>query len=158
MPVPSTFATLKHVVFCYTTDLHKASKFLAALLKCPCIRVVLKGDRIVSVDGDIPTIADVAWLVGHGLGTDTQIGTLARASHVEIEQLLDWLVGEGYSSVVDTCCQPELRRVVAAAYPFDYYCATDGQNVTQIQTSASIDAWWSTNGMHLVASTQVEVD
>jgi hypothetical protein len=148
MPVPSSFANMKHVVFCYTSDLEKASKTLAKLLGGTYIRVHLKGTAVESISDYPPNGANAAWLVGHGLKTDTQIGTLNRASKIDIQALLDLLVGDGFSTVIDTCCQPDQRKVVAAKSKLAYYCATDGHDVSQIQDSSSLDSWWSANGMH----------
>lgn len=139
---------MKHVVFCYTSDLEKASKTLAKLLGCTCIRVYLKGAKVESVTDYPPKGTDAAWLVGHGLKTDTQIGTRNHASAIDIQVLLDLLVGDGFSTVIDTCCQPDQRKVVAAKSKLAYYCAADGHDVSQIQDSANLESWWTANGMH----------
>lgn len=150
MPVPVDLAArTDNGAFGYTTDLVAASRRLAQLLgNCPHYRVVLGAGTILRGKGTLPALGDVAWLVGHGLATDTRIGSRARGTYIELEALLDWCVGNGYSTVVDTCCQPDLRRTVAAEYGgLDYFCTRDGHDVTQIVAYPSLDAWWDANHM-----------
>lgn len=152
MPKPAKLKTGTHVVFCYTSDLEKASAYLAKLLGCTWVRVLLGKGDVKGVSGVLPALADTAWLVGHGLKGDRRIGTLARGNYVEISVLLDWLVGEGYSAVVDTCCQPDSRRLTAAEYPLDYYAGPDSVDVYQIQQFKDFDSWWDANKMALRSS------
>ena len=152
MPLPGALKNKSAAVFCYTADLEKASGTLAKIIGCEVVRVYLKKGTIAGSSGEVPAMGEVAWLVGHGLSTDSRIGSLQRGNYVEISVLLDWLVGEGYSAVVDTCCQPNLRRLVAAEYPFDYYACPDDVDVFQIHHFKNIDLWWDTCKMALLST------
>ena len=149
MPLPFALKNKSYVVFCYTADLVKAAGTLAKFIGCKSVRIVLKKGTIAGSSDEIPTMGQVAWLVGHGLSTDSRVGSLQRGTYVEISVLLDWLVGEGYSAVVDTCCQPNMRRVVAAEYPLDYYSCPDDLDVLQIHQFPNLDHWWDTCKMAL---------
>lgn len=150
MGMPATWKKgVYHAVFCYTSDLEKASKHLAVLLGCPHLRVVLGKGEFKKSYGSTPSLGDVAWLVGHGLRSDKQLGSLARGTYIESETVLDILVGEGYKTVVDTGCQPDLRRTVAAEYPLDYYGTLDGRDVNVILDYADVDSWWDDNHIAL---------
>src|SRR5829696_2608714 len=95
MPLPFELKNKSDVVFCYTADLQKAAGTLAKRIGCKPVRVVLKKGTIAGSSGNIPSLGQVAWLVGHGLSTDSRVGSLQRGTYVEISVLLDWLVGEG---------------------------------------------------------------
>lgn len=150
MPLPLELKGKTHVVFYYTTDLKKAAQSLAKRLACPCVQVLLGKGNAKGMFGDLPSVADAAWLVAHGLDSDTRLGSLKRGTYVETEDVLDWLVGAGYSIVVDTCCQPDLRRGVGSQYPLSYYCTKDGKDVFQIWQYTDLESWWVGNELALV--------
>ena len=149
MPVPQELKLnfKKSLVFCYSKDLEEPAATLAEDIDCDWVSVTLGKGKILSSD-PIPTEKKaVAWLVGHGLRSDNYIGSSTRGNYVEIRILLDWLNQEGYSAVVDTCCEPNLRRVVAEAYRLDYYSCPDDFYVHPITGFDNIDLWWDTNKM-----------
>ena len=144
MAFPAALKNKTYGVFCYTADLEKATRTLAGIIRSQWVRVLLNRGGFAGIRGDIPSMGQVAWLVGHGLSTDSLVGSLQRGTFVEISEILDWLVGEGYAAVVDTCCQPNRRRLVAAEYPLDYYACPDDVDVYQIHEFKTLDLWWDT--------------
>lgn len=149
MPIPHALTSKKSVVYSYTADLDKAAQTLAGFLGCSCVRVRLNKGGFKVVLDPIPTGGEVAWLVGHGLSTDSQLGSLARGTFIEVDTLLGILDGDGYTAVVDTGCQPDQRRVVARGNyaAMDYYATDDGRDVFQIVSFTSADDWWDNNNI-----------
>jgi hypothetical protein len=149
MPVPDEVKNKKPIVFWYTTDLKPAAVKLAALLgKCPCVQVKLGKGSITSCDA-IPSGGKAAWLVGHGLAGNTNIGTATHSFYVDLKDLLHWLQLSSYEVVVDTCCKPDSRRGLGKKSTLKYYCTADGRDVGVITTYSSVDTWWDTEKMAL---------
>ena len=142
MPVPVVLNTASSV-FCYTSDLKDTSAYLVAKIGGQLINVSMGKGVITKVDVNIVG-RKVAWLVGHGLATDTQIHTVGLGCWVELAVPLKWLEDNGYTHVVDTCCSPNLRRGVKTK--LTYYCAADGQTVSKLSDAKDLDKWWDANG------------
>ncbi len=153
MPIPLELQGATHAVFCYTSDLLPASRRLQTFLggSTNLVRVTLTSSGAVSkVDGPVDDLRAAAWLVGHGGAGDARISTRGGGVHIEMETVLDWCLSNGYYYVIDTCCEPNRRRLEAATYRgLDYYSAGDGHEVLQIVNYTSLDAWWTANGMAL---------
>lgn len=151
MPIPIvlTNAGASHAVFCYSSDLVDASKRLQGFLQGTYVRITLTNSGTVrQVSGPIDELCNVAWLVGHGGSDNARISTRGGGVYIETMAILDWCVGNGYYYVIDTCCAPDVRKIVAREYRgLDYYSAPDGHEVTQIVNSPTLDAWWDANAI-----------
>jgi len=152
MPCPQTVLNATdHVVFCYTTDLKEAARYLAGILGCTMVTITCetnaKGGGIFGIDRGIPLTGKTAWLVGHGLNGDIRIGTATHSRWVDVNDVLSWCDTNGYTHVVDTCCQPDLRRQEVSRYGLAYYCVPDGHN-TGVITNSTLDTWWDLNNLY----------
>lgn len=67
-----------------------------------------------------------------------------------------WLKGKKYEYLVDTCCEPDLRKLVQT-FGKNYYSTNDGEEVKVITAYDSFDKWWDENHMHqnIVSVTQL---
>lgn len=139
-------------VFCYSKDLQSAAGHLGALLGCQEYTFATLGKGgIVKVDALPQSGEVVAWLIGHGLKGSTTIMTLDAAFGVEIEYLLQWCYDNKFTDVVDTCCEPDARRIVAEKKfkgKLRYYCTTDGRTVGKINGIKSVNTWWDQESMN----------
>jgi len=149
MSVPSALTVTSDVhIFQYSSDLAGASTKLQERLGGSNAKIA-KINTTTTPAGVSGYVAgrSIAWLVGHGSSADTKVGTMvSRAKAVEMDNIIAWLSGENFTTIVDTCCEPDLRRKCDMK-GLTYYCARDGQVVSQNQAHASLDLWWTHNGM-----------
>lgn len=153
MPVPGTLTNAANVhIFRYASNLNQAcivlQQRIASQNQSPPLTTVNTQINPATFGGDAAVNANsrVAWLVGHGIPNDMRIGTSNFTGHpVDIGFIMQWLSENGYTHVVDTCCSPNLRRT-ANRHGLIYFCAQDGQIVTENQNHHSLDEWWDHNG------------
>lgn len=157
MPVPEilTNPATAHV-FRYAADLQQACQRLQERIAGgnphpPLTTVNTQQDP--ATFGGAPAVnqnSRVAWLVGHGRADSENIGTATFAGYpLSIDAIVEWLANQQYTHVVDTCCQPNLRRAVNRR-GMAYYCARDNQIVTLNQGHQSLDDWWDHNGFRII--------
>lgn len=138
MGVPKELLVNCHV-FCYSSDLRKASEDLATRLGCSYSLIYSTGCDI----NDNALKAEVAWLVGHGSSSDNKVGTkYQRDKALKITDITTWLNNKNtYKSIVDTCCQPELRKV-NHGFIGNFNCSRDGHLVRVNSDFNTLDLWW----------------
>jgi hypothetical protein len=160
MPVPRDVTTKDEVhIFQYSSDLKDACSALKNRLQvlggCT-VPLTTINTMVVYTDpfgGDTPEQnKTIAWLVGHGQSSDAKIGTRCQRDKAYlIGDIMRWLADRNYRVVVDTCCQPNQRlRVVKSLNltHIGYYCAPNGQNVSENQEHGDLHDWWDKNIMN----------
>jgi hypothetical protein len=157
MSVPGEVTTKDEVhIFQYSSDLNKACSELKKRLEFFGGEVPLTTINTMDVThtfgGDSPEQnKTIAWLVGHGVVSSYLIGERSyRKFALPIDRIILWLADKNYSFVVDTCCYPDKRlRVVRSLNltHIGYYCAPNGQNVSENQDHGDLHDWWDKNGM-----------
>jgi hypothetical protein len=153
MAVPSEVNSGKLHIFGYAGNLKDACVKLQERLGgsgVPLTYVDLsKNPATFSNDAASDGVSKVAWLVGHGIKTTSSVYSDDSTHYsLTIQTIVDWLISEGYTHVVDTCCEPNRRKNVNKRGKVKYYCAADNKTVSENQNEASLDAWWDNNGMH----------
>lgn len=142
MAVPEKLKQKAHV-FCFSSDLIDASIILAEYLNCE-VSKVYDGH----FDPEFQT-SIVAWLVGHGSKINTIVGNSDGSFGYKISIISEWLktYKRNYSSLVDTCCYPNMRKRFQL-FGHDYYCSDDDMCVQVITSYPSFDNWWDQSHMH----------
>jgi hypothetical protein len=83
------------------------------------------------------------------LKSTTAIGTVTKQTYEISTFILAWCATNGIATVVDTCCQPSMRKAAAAKdhSKINFYCKQDDGDVYVITGYSTLDGWWSANNM-----------
>jgi hypothetical protein len=155
MAVPNEITNSQNVhIFGYAPNLDDACTTLQTRLggvNVPYTKIDLSTNPVgYAGDPAVNNNSRVAWLVGHGISTDANIYSNEDNHYaIAIQTIIDWLAAENYTHIVDTCCEPNTRRL-ANMRGLSYYCAADGRTVTENQYYPNLDAWWDDNGFHQI--------
>lgn len=153
MAVPDELIKQAHV-FCFANTMNDTSKRLSGFLPSSGITYVVPGEKTLILIGAGCKSSKIAWLVGHGMkGTRRVYNDGGICPGMLLSSVIEKLKSWGYTTIVDTCCEPNSRRQTDMS-GLDYWCTTDGQIVGFLSgyenTKAGFSKWWDGFGFYKI--------
>jgi hypothetical protein len=145
MPVPADLKVNAHV-FCFAQSMIETSDRLNGFLPDSQVSHFrpIDGKTLLILSPGCKT-KKVAWIVGHGDKSTRRIYNDDSGMEYLLSDLISKLVEWGYTTIVDTCCEPNARKKTNMK-GLQYWCATDGQIVGFLsgfaETQAGFNQWW----------------